>query len=313
MHIASTNPLKLYGTENLGHLRTVLLHCSDQALRRVNAANYKYYLFDTLPDADRYLEEHEQYQKLLQSYGVEVLLLQDYVHKHTHLLHTLPNLAYLHDIALVSRNGYILSPTSSASRRGEDIVVGEALDTLGIHCSYRFEQRNGLKGVLMLSPDTLLIAVTEKYSRAYVERFLPTALENFNEVLYVIIPEERWFTHPDMIYSRISEHLSMVFLPAFLHTYRITTQKRTEINFEAYMHHRGIELVHLSDEEQKRWGCSFVLLKPNVILQYDIALHTRTISRLQQNGVKIIHFHPTALLSREGSLKCLTLQVYREP
>ncbi len=79
------------------------------------------------------------------------------------------------------------------------------------------------------------------------------------------------------------------------------------------MNKRNVDMVALTDEEQKKWGSSFVPLEPGKIINYDISLNQKTINLLESEGVKFIHFHPDALLAGGGSLRCLTMRIFREP
>ena len=115
-----------------------------------------------------------------------------------------------------------------------------------------------------------------------------------------------------MIFNRINEHLALIYPPAFLHSYLITQEQRTEINIEQYLHQNSVELIPITDEEQQKWGCSFVPLEPNVIIHYDISLNSHTQNNLDRHGVKLITFHPEALLAGGGSLRCLTLRIWRD-
>lgn len=118
--------------------------------------------------------------------------------------------------------------------------------------------------------------------------------------------------HPDMIFGRISESLALAYLPAFLKTYLITEKQRTEINIRDYLARREMELIDISDQEQQLWGCSFVSVDANILIHYDIALNLRTQNELSRRGVEMIPFHPEALLAGGGSLRCLTLRVWRD-
>lgn len=158
----------------------------------------------------------------------------------------------------------------------------------------------------------MLIVCTERHRRASVENFLSTAVSLFDEVIYVECPKARRFMHADMIYGQVSETLALAFLPAFLEAYSISSKEKKTIDFAKHMSQKNIEIISITDQEQKTWGCSFVPLSPNVMLHYDIALSAQTRKVLQAKGVKIVEFHPNALLAGGGSLRCLTLQIYRE-
>lgn len=300
-----------YGIEKFGRLKTVLLHNPVQSIGKVTENNREFFLFDKVPDVDKYLEEHHQYCTLLKTHGVTVHHLSDHVHQNRDLLERLPNLAYLHDIAVVSSHGAIVSKMSSMGRCHEEVVVREALTDLGIPVLYEPDEGEEFEGCLLLSPRTVFVADTERHSKYSIERFIDFILRYFDEVIYVRIPQERRFMHPDMVLNRITDHLMVYFPPAFLETSFITKQKRMSIDIKTWMRERQIDIVPLSDQEQMRWGSSFVPLEPGLIINYDISLESRTLHLLEQEGVKFIHFHPDALLAGGGSLRCLTMRLWR--
>jgi len=304
--------LPIYGTEKFGTLRKVLLHNPVESLPIVNYENYGYFLFDKVPAVEPYLREHQTYSDLLKSQGVQVFELSDLVINNQDLLHLLPNLAYLHDTCVVTRKGAVLSKMSSGARQHEEIVVKEALQNLGIPLFYEFSEGQQFEGCLLLSPQTLFVAETERHSRTSIKQLIPQALQLFDEVVYVTIPKLRRFMHSDMIFNRVNEHLALAFLPAFILTEQYT-RKGSEVinNFRDFMAERGVEIINISDEEQQHWATSFVPLNSNTIIHYDIALENNTKKALARRGVKVIEFHPEALLAGGGSLRCLTLRLLR--
>jgi arginine deiminase len=300
-----------YGTENFGRLKTVMLHRPTHSIQEINPVTMGHYLFDAIPDPDRYLEEHDNYRKLLQAQEVLALELSDYVHDNRSLMVALASLPYLHDSSVISNGGAIVS-RMGGGRQGEEVVVREALTNLGVPVVYEFSPIDHFEGCLVLPGHILLIACTERHRRVSIEKFLPVALSLFTEVIYVECPKARRFMHADMVYGQVSEHMALAFLPAFLDVYSITSQGTRAIDFIKHMSEKNIEIINLSDQEQKTWGCSFVPLEPNLLIHYDIALSAQTRKVLNAKGVEIIEFHPNALLAGGGSLRCLTLQLFRE-
>lgn len=300
-----------HGTENLGRLKSVFLHRPETSVHNLNRVTAGYYLFDSIPNPEIYLAEHDRYRKLLLDHGVQVHLLAGHVRQTRSLMDTLPSLAYLHDIAVITRRGAILSKMGFG-RQGEDSVVREAILNLGVPIFYEFSDQDHFEGCLPISANTLLIAHTERHRDASIQKAIPTLLTLFDEVIYVEVPKTRRFMHADMVFGLISPHLALYFRPAFLETRLYTAIGVSKIDFEQYSATRGMELIAVSDDEQKHWGCSFVPLEANKIIHYDIALSARTKNILATRGVDLIEFHPEALLAGGGSLRCLTLQLYRE-
>ena len=301
-----------YGIEKFGKLKAVMLHRPEKSIRKVTAANMKYFLFDRIPDVEKYLEEHHRYGQLLEQNGVTVYQLSELVIRNTELVERLPNLAYLHDIAVISTRGAVLSKMASQGRGHEEIPVLEALHALGISKLYEPKEGDVFEGCLLLDPNTVFIANTERHNSASIQRFIDFILDYFSNVVYAIIPKARRFMHPDMILGRMTENLMVYYAPAFLNTYLVTKTGITQINIREWMKNRRIALFPISDGEQKRWGTSFVPLEPGLIINYDISLEPQTIKSLEGEGIRFIHFHPDALLAGGGSLRCLTMRLYRE-
>ena len=226
----------------------------------------------------------------------------------------MPNLTYLHDVAVICRKGAILSSMAWPGRKGEDEVVREALTNLDIPIFIDFgDAEDAFEGCLLLSPDTVLVAETERHSRTTIDKFVRKALAVFREVIYVDIPKARRYMHPDTIYNRVSQHLAITYLPAFKNSYLLSSKGVDKIDFAEHMQRKGVELINISDSEQMRLACSFVPLQPGVIFHYDTALDRETQILLARKGVEVIFFHPEALLAGGGSLRCITLRLRREP
>lgn len=304
--------LEKYGADKLGCLKKAMLHCPEQSIRRVNENNLQFYLFDSVPDADRYIEEHNAYRQLLTEHGVEVYELSDLIVNNRELMSYLPNLAYLNDSSVITGKGAILSAMCPGGRQYEELVVGEALTTLGIPILHACEPGEQFEGLIPLSPDALFIGDTERHSKTSIERFCAFALQHFAEIVYAELPQARRFMHPDMVFNQISDQLGLFFLPAYLHCWHIEKDRREEIDFRIWMKQRGVELVPVSDEEQQKWATSFIVLGPNHIINYDISLKHDTRNMLESMGVRFTQFHPEALLAGGGSLRCLTLRLLQE-
>jgi arginine deiminase len=309
-----------FGCDVLGRLTRVMVHQPGDELRIINDANYRDWLFDRVPDVHGFAEEHEAYCELLRACGVEVLELSTCIDDAAGKLARMPNITYMHDIAVVSRRGALLSCMARPGRRNEHLVVREALQNIGIPIFSEFDEpEDAFEGCLLLSPQTVLVAETERHKRRSIDKFVRRALSAFDEVLYLKVPPARRYMHPDTIYNRITERLSLVYLPAIEGAYlyrkdRAAAAQRPEserIDFPEFMRARGIELVDVSDSEQQRLACSFVPVEPGVILHYDTALDAVTRRRLSRPGVEMVFFHPQALGAGGGSLRCLTLRLHR--
>jgi arginine deiminase len=143
-------------------------------------------------------------------------------------------------------------------------------------------------------------------------KFIDKMLRHYPNVIFVDIPKARRYMHPDTIFNRIRDNLALVYLPAFNDTWLFTEDGDKErIDFSRFMQNRGVELINVTDEEQRRLACTFVPLDQGIIFHYDDALSMDTQQKLAQKGVELILFHPDALHAGGGSLRCLTLRLHR--
>ena len=302
-----------FGCEAFGRLTHVLLHRPGRALELIDSSNCRGWLFDEVPDIGAFIAEHDRYREMLKSHGVTVLELSDFLDDHQAVIERLPNLTYLHDTAVISSHGALLSAMATPARRGEETVVGRALRNMGVPILTEFDGQDAFEGCLLLSPQALLVAETERHKWETVDRFIPRALDYFEEVIYIQIPKARRFMHPDTIYNRVDHDLALAYLPAFQRSYCFTEDGSEEIDFEEHMAERGVEIVSVSDSEQRRLACSFVPLEPGVMLHYDCSLDQSTRRKLARRGVEMDLFHPEALFAGGGSLRCLTMRLRRVP
>jgi arginine deiminase len=301
-----------FGCDSLGRLTRVMVHRPGDELKAINAANYRDWLFDSAPDVAGFREEHDAYCELLRSHGVEVLELADYLADAPTKLANMPNITYMHDIAVISKHGALLSAMAWAGRRDEHLIVREALENLGIPIFSAFDEpQDAFEGCLLLSPRTVLVAETERHNPSSIRKFIVRALSAFEEVIYVKIPKARRYMHPDTVYNRVTDRLALVYLPAIESACLCREDAVQPVDFAKLMRAQGIELVNVSDAEQQRLACSFVPLEPGVIFHYDTALDPATRRDLSRRGVEIIPFHPHALRAGGGSLRCLTLRLHR--
>lgn len=312
MNSMTMNGTGCFGCDCLGRLKRVMVHRPGDELKIINSENHCDWLFDSVPDINAFRDEHQAYTELLQSYGVEVLELEDYIESPLKKLARMPNITYMHDIAVISSKGAILSCMAWDGRRNEHIVVKEALQNIGIPIFSEFDEPDdAFEGCLLLSPKTVLVAETERHTLKSIKKFIAKALSTFDEVFFIKIPKARRYMHPDTIYNRITERVALVYLPAFESTYLYKHGQVHKVDFKKCMQDRGVELINVSDSEQRRLACSFVPLEPGVIFHYDTALDDSTRKLLSRKGIEMIFFRPNALLAGGGSLRCLTLRLHR--
>lgn len=303
-----------YGCERFGRLTRAMVHRPDpEALEGITEENRERLLFDEVPDVPAFIEEFDRFRELLEAQGVEVLELADHVIRTREMARAMPNLAYLHDIAVVSSKGAILSTMTTGGRRDEQLVVKEALEDIGVPILIELDHvQDTFEGCLLLDEGCLIVMETERHSGASVDRFVALAGNHFDEVIKVDVLKARRYMHPDTLFNRVREDLALAYPAAFLRAWSVKGGEACEVDFVEHVRSKGYEIVPVSDAEQGRLACSFVPLQPGVVMHYDDALDPETVRGLEKKGVEFVMFHPDALHAGGGSLRCMTLRLHRQ-
>ncbi len=303
-----------YGAEVFGKLDQVLVHTPGEEIATVNSMNHKDWDFADTPAPETFIEDHERYCHLLDSHGIELHQLSDYIEDNRSLMSTMPNVTYMHDMAIIGHRGAFLSRMSVPARKLEHKVIKEALLKIGIPVFYEFESMDdSFEGAVFLPQNMLLIVESNRYQRASIAKFVRQAVKEFTEVIYVDVSDDTRFKHPHAIANRVRHDLVMAYLPAFKKTYAFGRGYIDEIDFVDHMRKMEIDVIDISDEEQQRHGCSFLPLKSGVLVQYEDTYTPATLRKLANRDVEVIPFRADSLRRAGGSLISHTLEIYRKP
>jgi arginine deiminase len=312
MKVTRSVVLSQYGCETGGKLQNAILHTPGEELELINEDNYRYWLFDRVPDVAKFVDEHLRFRDLLRSQGITVYELEELAPSCSHLIRKHPNSMYVNDVALLSRRGAMISRMAYDARRGEPEIIKTALLNAGIPIVHEFtSEEDVFEGGVFFGESSLFVAQTERHKRSSVNKFIEKMLPNFSEIILVDLPKTRRFMHPERVFKLIRKNLALAYMPAIHQAFQITSSGTIPIDFVSFIKSRGIEVVNVSDFEQQRHACSFLSIDESVMLHNDTALDTATRRLLVSKGVEFIFFHSDALHSGGGSLNCLTLPLLR--
>lgn len=304
--------LSHFGCDRPGKLESVILHTPGRELELVNEDNFRYWLFDRVPDIPRFIDEHLRFRDLLRSQGIIVYELEELAPLHRGEIYQQPSITYLNNTAVISCKGAILSQTAFEPKRAEKEIIKNAVTSVGIPILFEFSNHDVFEGCTLLSEDSLLIAQSERYQHLSIQKFITSMLSaDFKEIILIDLPKNRRFRHPDSVFKKIRSNLALAYLPAVNNSSLITKDGLIQIDFEQHIKSLGIEIVNVSSFEQQRHACSFLPLNEGVILHYDTALDAATKRQLVQKGVEFVFFHSDALQAGGGSLNCLSLPLSR--
>ena len=248
------------------------------------------------PDLDTASRHHQQFVKLMQDAGAEILYLP--VDDQTGL-----DSLYTHDPVIVTDRGAVVFQTGKVARRGEGPAFAKAFQNWDIPVLGTIDGAATAEGgdLVWLDHDTLLAGRGFRTNALGIERL--SSLLNPLGVTVVPVELPYWNGPQDVLHlmsfiSLLDDDLAIIykrFLPVSL--------------FELLTSY-GIELVDVPDHEWDTLGCNVLAVAPrNVIM---VRGNPITRSRLEAAGCKVSEFDGSEIcLPGAGGPTCLTRPLLR--
>jgi dimethylargininase len=268
-------------------------------LRRVflrrpgDVGRWQEYGWRAAPDPVRIVEEHAGLCELLASAGAEVVLGEP--------LDSSLDAVYVHDPAAVTETGAVLLRPGKEARRAEVSAIEEDLRAAGISILARLEPPATAEGgdMLWLDGETLVVGRGYRTNDAGVEAL--RAAFPHADVIAVDLPHchgRGEVMHLLSLISPLDDDLAVVYLPLM------------PVRLVQLLEGRGVDFVHVPDEEFESMGCNVLALGPRQALALDGNTETRR--RLEAAGVEVLVYTGDELSRKgDGGPTCLTRPLAR--
>jgi N-dimethylarginine dimethylaminohydrolase len=270
-----------------------LVRRPDEAFGNADPARWHYVSQPRLEEAQK---EHDDLVATLREAGCEVLY-------HDAPLPELADSIFTHDPVIITDEGSIILRMGKEQRRGEEAVIGAALEELGVPTLATLEGEATAEGGDLMWLDDETLAVGRGY-RTNTEglRQLTAALRPLGvETLEVQLP------HGDGPSSCL--HL-MSFISMLDHDLAVVYPPLLPVPFVEALAERGIELVEVPCEEYPTMGPNVLALAPRRCLT--IEGNPITKRRLEAAGCEVLTYRGEELsLKAEGGATCLTRPILR--
>lgn len=245
------------------------------------------------PDPARIAQEHERFCELLVDAGAEVIVGD--------ALDSSLDAVYVHDPAAVTEAGAVLLRPGKEARRAEVEAIERDLRAAGVEILARLEAPATAEGgdMLWLDDDTLVVGRGYRTNDAGVDA-LRDALPQV-EVIAVDLPHfhgREEVMHLLSLISPLDHDLAVVYLPLM------------PVRLVELLESRGIEFVHVPEEEFESMGCNVLALGPRKALALEGNPETRR--RLEAAGVELVVYEGKELSRKgDGGPTCLTRPLLR--
>jgi arginine deiminase len=297
-----------------GRLRKVLMHRPTEDLRRITPSNKDSYLFRDVVYWRAFQREHDAFTEALRGEGVEVILLEDLLEgRDREIASRLPNLVYTRDICSVTYLGALVLRMTYQARYPEPLLVGKAMDRLGIPIALRVAPPGTVEGgdFVYLDRETLMIGFGTRTNEAGLEMVKGALLgKAVKELLAVPLPSFR--VHLDGGLMILAPDLALIHKPSLeMYPAYLYSEDGVELIFvEDFLRERGIELIYADDAEVRQFGTNIVGIGGGKCVSYE--WNERIISELEDRGMDVIRIPGSQLSLGGGGPHCMTCPILRD-
>jgi dimethylargininase len=265
-----------------------------RAPRPEDAASWRAYGWRAEPDPVGMAREHEAFCEELAAAGAEVVGAQS-------ALAPCPDAIYVHDPALVARDGAVLLRPGKEERRVEVEALGADLEAAGVPVAARLHAPATAEGgdTLWLDDSTLLVGRGYRTNDAGI-RALADALPGVDVVAFDLphLGGAAEVLHLLSLLSPLDVDLVVAYLPLL------------PVRLVELLRERAIGMVQVPDDEFDSMGANVLALAPRVALALDGNLETRR--RMESAGVDVRVYRGDEISRKgDGGPTCLTRPLLR--
>ena len=300
-----------------GKLRRVLMHRPGAELACVNEYTKKSYNFRRAVDIPKFRKEYDDLVKNIRDAGADVVFLTDVLRAEPDALAYIsrrPNMTYVRDLAVVTKGGAVLMSMNDRGRKGDEWVVGLAMEKLGIPVLGKIEPPGTLEGggITFMDEKTALVSLCERANEVAIKQFCDMVLGKYiDEVLMVNVAEGE--IHIDGILMFVAPKLAFAYLPHLdLHPSVLFRHGKPpkHVFFSDYMKQRGVELLEITKEERYEEIANFITTAPLQAVGWSWA--KKACDGIRNRGGKFWAFDGRELINGNGGPHCMTCPVERD-
>ena len=305
-----------YGVRSAyGDLQRVLMHRPGPELELVTPETLAVFHFDNPVNSEQFMAEYDGMLSLLQSHGVETLLLTEVLAGDEDALNYIahrPNMTYTRDLAAVFASGAVLMGMHLRGRWGDAEMMARAFKRLGVPILGAIEQPGFLEGggVTMVGEDTAVASLCDRANEVGT-RMLRDLILGQDVKYFLEVPVPLGQVHIDGSFMMLAEKLCLLHEESFtVFPCRLyeAGQPLRHVMFLDFLAARGIEWIALTEQERREGQLNMVVTRQGKTA-VGFANATRLAAEMGQHGWRVDTFPADTLWEGNGGAHCMTCPV----
>jgi len=302
-----------YGVRSAyGDLQRVIMHRPGPELKLVTPETLELFHFDAPVDSEQFVAEYDRMLSLLQSHGVETLLLTDILADDADALNYMahrPNMTYTRDLAAVFTSGAVLMGMHLRGRWGDAEMMARAFRRLGVPILGAIEQPGFLEGggVTLIGEDTAVASLCDRANEVGTHMLRELILGK--DVQYFLeVPVPPGQIHIDGSFMVLDEKLCLLHEASFelfpCRLYEAGKEVR-HVMFLDFLAARDIEWIALTERERQEGQLNMVVTRRGRTA-IAFANATRLAAEMGRRGWQVDTFPADMLWLGNGGAHCMT-------
>ncbi len=296
-----------------GDLKAVLMHRPGPELAMVKPHNLAEFNFDAPVDQAAFLAEYDVMLRLIQSHGVETLMVTDLLKDDADALGFInrrPNMTYTRDLAAVFAGGAVLMGPHLKGRWGDQRIISRALQRLGIPILGAVDQPGFLEGggVTLIGEDVAVASLCDRANEVGTRMLREAVLGT--QVKYLLeVPLPFGEIHIDGAFMVLDETLCLISQPIFetfpCMLYEDGCREPRHVMFLEFLEERGVRCIPITDEERIEGHLNVVVTQRGK-RAVGFAGAQRIKAEMAKHGWQLDTFPSDVLFLGNGGAHCMT-------
>ncbi|WP_318184005.1 dimethylarginine dimethylaminohydrolase family protein [Metabacillus idriensis] len=230
------------------------------------------------------IAQHNKFVEALKHYGIE-----------THILPSkkeYPEQVFTRDIGFAVGENLFISDMKMPIRQGEEGILKEWLNTMGINYIDLVEdQTEG--GDVIIDKNTVYIGISERTTAGAIDKIQ----SHIPDYIIIPIPIKKEILHLDCIFNIISQSEALIYKDGLdEQQYKLLASR--------------FDLIHVSKEEQFSMGVNVLSLGNKKVIS--LPQNKEVNLELTNRGYEVIEIDFSEIIKSGGSFRCCTMPIKRK-
>jgi len=298
-----------------GTLKRVMVHHPGKELEEANI-NPVDHNFDQPVDIKRFARDHQELMDKLKEAGVEVLNVRELVADEPEIIKQIdqcPNLVFVRDSSIITKNGALLFRMGLPTRRQETPIIKAAHESLGVTIALKIEKPQSFEGggIALLENRAAVAGLCDRATQGALTMMGDFLLEKRLIDLWIELKMPKGSIHIDGEFAELPGKVVISYPDVLDKVFTIfrTRTERWEGNFIEWLREEGWDILEITDQECYNMAANFLIVAKDLTFHY--TGNSRVMEEVKKRGIDVVQIPGEEMRKANGGIHCMTCPILR--